>query len=134
AAVDWNITSVEYSHCAVTPVVLHLAEQRPHQRVSPPGPAVENRRPRACAQPIAEPLRPLNVLDPDEHVVALRVPDTGRIELAREPVMPVHEFLHPQREPGLHLHVDQTELPIHEVVVKMQTLASRRVKERLKNS
>ena len=47
--------------------VLHLLQQASHQRVHAPGPAAEDRRPRTCAQPVREPLRPLHA---DRHDAA----------------------------------------------------------------
>ncbi len=74
-------------------------------------------------------LRALDVAQPDDSVVDLEVLDPAPVELARQPLVTVEVDLHLEREPGLQLDVDESQLAVHEVVVERQALPSGRLDE-----
>src|SRR5262245_3061550 len=45
------------------------------------------------------------------------------VQSAREPLVAIDVDLDREREPGLHLHVDEAEVAVHEVVAKLEALA-----------
>src|SRR5258708_6967246 len=75
------------------------------------------------------PGRSHDVAQTREGVIDLEVLDPAPVELARQPLVTVEIDLHLEREPGLQLDVDQTQLAIHEVVIELQAFPSGRLDE-----
>ena len=53
-------------------------------------------------------------------IVDLRILDLVVIELTGQPLVPIDIYLDLKREPGLQLDVNEPQVVVHEVVVKMQ--------------
>ncbi len=66
---------------------------------------------------LGQPLRRLGVGQRHEGVVELLVGHAAAIQAPVQPLMAVDIDLHSQRQPGLHLDVDQAEVGVEEVIV-----------------
>jgi hypothetical protein len=82
----------------------------------------EDAHPVHAGKTVGQSLRAHQVAHLQEDVVALEVLQPMAVEPARELLVAVDVDLDREREPGLDLHVDQTELAVHEVAVELQHL------------
>src|SRR5206468_198542 len=111
------------------PIVFHRSQQLAEQWIGPPGIAPEHPNPVDARELIGDLLRALDIAQAHEGVVELEVLDSASVEPPCQPLVTVEVDLHLEREPGLQLDVDESQLAIHEVVVELQTLSPGRLDE-----
>ena len=102
----------------------------PEQRIDAQGVPAEDMNPVHSLEAVGQFLRTLDVAQPQERIVELRVLDAVTIKLPSQPLVAVDVDLNLAREPALELDVDEPQIPVLEVVVEVETLVPRRLNVR----
>ena len=126
-----NKMSVEYSGRAVTQYCTRVENTLlPKQTIDAQGVPAEHMNPVHSLETVGQFLRSLDVAQPQERIVELRVLDVVTIELPSQPLVAVDVDLNLAREPALELDVNESKIRVLEVVVEVETLAPRRLNVR----
>ena len=106
------------------PVVCFSLEEVGHQGVGSASESGQDARPVFLGEAMGEGLGAPRVLDAQESVVALPVGNCVLAEFAGQPVVAVEADLNREGKPGLQAQVHEAQLPVNEVEVETQALAS----------
>jgi hypothetical protein len=102
------------------PVVARLLEQVAKQGVGSAGESIEDPQPVLPGHVVCEPLCARGALQRHEGVVDTLVCEVVAVHLVGEPVVAVEVDLDLEGEPGLDLHVHQTELTVEEIETEVE--------------
>jgi hypothetical protein len=105
------------------PVIWVVFQKAGHQGVDFPCECREDAGPVLLDQGVGKALGAGEVVDGEEGVIALLIPDGMSVHFSGEPGVPVEVDLHREGKPGLDAHVHEAELAIDEIEVQTQTLA-----------
>ncbi len=106
------------------PVIIHrkAGGNLPVRRMHAAAKRIQQSRPVLRQLIVQQTLSPPHVLDPGEAIVPPHITDAGPVQFAGQPLPTVEHDVNREWEPGLQPHMQQSQLPMPEVEVVMQTL------------